>query len=154
MSSVKHILEAKGKDVFKIRDSETVFEALEKLAIHDVGALLVADKKDKIVGLFSEREYARKLVLKGKSSKHTKVKDMMKKKLYYVKPENNMWECLDLITNKRIRYLLVVEEEELIGMLSIGDIVYQVITDQKSKIEDLENYIVGSGYGTEIKMPT
>ena len=153
MSYVKEILEKKGSDVIKILDDDSVFSALELLAEHDVGALVVVNNKNKIVGIFSEREYARKLVLKGKSSKDTIVREMMKDKLFFITPENNIWECMDLMSRKHIRYLPVVEDEELVGILSIGDIVQSIITQQKSKIDNLENYIMGSGYGTEIKMP-
>ena len=149
---VSNLLELKGSDVQKIRENETVFSALELLAKHDIGALLVVDKKDKIVGMFSERDYARKASLLGKSAKTTKVKDMMTTTIFYIKPENNLWDCLDIMTKKRTRHLPVIENKELIGIVSIGDIVNRIITEQKSKIEDLESYIVGSDYGATIKL--
>ncbi len=151
---VSNLLELKGNDVQKIMENETVFSALELLAKHDIGALLVVDKKDKIVGIFSERDYARKAILLGKSSKTTKVKDMMTTTIFYIKPENNLWDCLDIMTKKRTRHLPVIENKELIGIVSIGDIVNRIITEQKSKIEDLESYIIGSDYGATIKLNT
>ncbi len=154
MSKVKNLLKAKGHEVHKINENETVFAALEKLAEHDIGALVVVNKKDEITGIFSERDYARKVILKGKSSKNTKVKEMMTTTVYYVKPDNNLWECLEIMTNKHTRHLPVVEDGKLIGIVSIGDIVYRIITEQKSKIDNLENYIIGSDYGQTIKMPS
>ncbi len=153
MGFVKNLLEYKGRDVYKISSNDTVFFALEQLAKHNVGALMVVDKQDKIIGIFSERDYARKVILKGKSSKKTKVKEMMTTTIYYVKPENYLRECLELMTKKRTRHLPVVEDDKLVGLVSIGDIVNRIITEQKTKIKDLESYIVGSDYGSEIKIP-
>ena len=90
----------------------------------------------------------------GKSSKDTKVKEMMTTTVYFVKPENYLRECLELMTKKRTRHLPVMENKKLIGIVSIGDIVNNIISEQKTKIKDLENYIVGSDYGAEIKLPT
>lgn len=153
MGFVKNLLEYKGRDVYKISSNDTVFFALEQLAKHDVGALMVVDKHDKILGIFSERDYARKVILKGKSSKKTKVKEMMTTTVYYVKPENYLRECLELMTKKRTRHLPVMQDDKLVGLVSIGDIVNRIITEQKTKIKDLESYIVGSDYGSEIKIP-
>lgn len=154
MGLVRNLLEYKGHDVHKVRSNDTVFSALEELAKHDVGALVVVDKHDKIVGIFSERDYARKLILLGKSSKETKVKDMMTTTVYFVKPENYLRECLELMTKKRSRHLPVMENDKLLGIVSIGDIVNRIITEQKTKIKDLESYIVGSDYGSEIQLPS
>ena len=154
MGFVKNLLEFKGKDVYKINLKETVFSALEMLAKHDIGALVVVDKEDKIVGIFSERDYARKVTLKGKSSKHAKVKEMMTTTVFYVKPENYLRECLELMTKKRTRHLPVMEGDKLVGLVSIGDIVGRIISEQKTKINYLENYIVGSDYGTTVKSYT
>jgi len=151
---VLNLLEVKGSDVHKVKENDTVFIALELLAMHDIGALLVVDRKDKMVGIFSERDYARKVSLHGKSSRNTKVKEMMTTTIFFVKPENNLWDCLDIMSKKRTRHLPVIENQELAGMVSIGDIVNRIITEQKSKIENLESYIVGSDYGATIKMPT
>ncbi len=154
MGFVKNLLEHKGKDVYRINLKETVFAALEMLAKYDVGALIVVDKTDKIVGIFSERDYARKVILQGKSSKNAKVKEMMTTTVYFVKPENYLRECLELMTKKRTRHLPVMEDDKLVGLVSIGDIVSRIISEQKTKINYLENYIVGSDYGTTVKSYT
>jgi CBS domain-containing protein len=151
---VNNLLEIKGREVYKIKDSDTISTALELLAKHDLGALLVMDRNDKIVGVFSERDFARKVTLEGKIPKNTKVKDMMSTTVYFVKPENNLWDCLDIMSKKRTRHLPVIENKELVGIVSIGDIVNRIITEQKSTIENLESYIVGSDYGATIKMPS
>lgn len=154
MGFVRNLLDFKGKDVYKIDSNETVYNALKQLAKHDVGALMAVDKNDKIVGVFSERDYARKVILLGKSSKKTKVKEMMTTTVYYVKPDNYLRECLELMTKKRTRHLPVMEDDKLVGLVSIGDIVNRIISEQKTKIKDLEGYIVGSDYGSEIQMPS
>lgn len=154
MGFVKNLLESKGHDVHLIDLNATVFSALEKLAKHDIGALIVIDKNDKIVGIFSERDYARKVTLQGKSSKKATVKEMMTDTVYHVKPDNYLRECLELMTKKRTRHLPVMEDGKLVGIVSIGDIVNRIISEQKTKIKDLESYIVGSDYGSEIKMPS
>jgi len=154
MGFVKNLLELKGNDVHLIDANETVFSALEKLAKYDIGALIVTDKNDKIVGIFSERDYARKVTLKGKSSKEAKVQEMMTTTVYHVRPDNYLRECLELMTKKRTRHLPVMEKNKLVGIVSIGDIVDRIISEQKTKIHDLESYIVGSDYGSEIKMPS
>ena len=154
MGLVSKLLDSKGRDVHKIDSNATVFNALEELAKYDIGALVVVDKREKVVGIFSERDYARKVTLMGKSSKETNVKEMMTTTVYFVKPENYLRECLELMTKKRTRHLPVMENKKLIGIVSIGDIVNNIISEQKTKIKDLENYIVGSDYGAEIKLPT
>jgi len=154
MGLVSNLLESKGNDVYLIDSNATVFTALEELAKYDVGALVVTDKDGKIAGIFSERDYARKVTLLGKSSKKTKVKEMMTTTVFYVKRENYLRECLELMTKKRTRHLPVMENDKLVGLVSIGDIVNSIITEQKTKIHDLESYIVGSDYGSEIKLPS
>lgn len=154
MGFVKNLLKTKGSQVYRIDLNDSVFSALEKLAKHDVGALVVMDKNEKIVGIFSERDYARKVILLGKSSKNTKVKEMMTTKVYFMKPDNYLRECLEVMSKKRSRHIPILENDKLVGLVSIGDIVNRIITEQKTKIKDLESYIVGSDYGSDIKMPT
>ena len=154
MGLVKNLLESKGHDVHKVDANATVFNALEDLAKYDIGALVVEDKNKNIVGIFSERDYARKVILKGKSSKKAKVKEMMTPNVHYVRPDNFLRECLALMTKKRTRHLPVKEGEKVVGIVSIGDIVNRMIQEQKTKINYLENYIVGSDYGSEIEVPT
>ena len=149
---VSNLLDMKGKEVYEINENDTVFNALQLLAKHDIGALLVLDKKAKIVGIFSERDYARNVLQEGKTSKNTKVKDMMSTTVYFVKPDNSLWDCLELMTKKRTRHLPVFDNHQLEGIVTIGDIVNRIITEQKSTIENLENYIVGSDYGDNIKI--
>ncbi len=149
---VANLLQIKGSEVYQIRESGKVFDALKMLADHDIGALLVLDKKDKIAGIFSERDFARKVLQEGKASKSAKVKDMMTKTVFFVKPDNNLWDCLEIMTSKRSRHLLVLENNQLIGLVSIGDIVNRIITEQRSHIDNLQNYIVGSDYGSSIDM--
>lgn len=149
---VSNVLEMKGKEVYEINENDTVLNALQLLSKHDIGALLVVDRKAKVVGLFSERDYARNVIREGKVSKKTKVKDMMTTTIYFVKPDNNLWECLDIMTKKRTRHLPVFENQKLEGIVTIGDIVNRLITEQKSTIENLENYIVGSDYGDNIEL--
>lgn len=152
MGIVSHILDYKGSDVYKISMEATVFSALEELARHDIGALIVLDAEENIVGIFSERDYARKVVLQGKSSKNTKVKDMMTTNVYFVSPDEYLRTCLEIMTKKRTRHLPVVKDKKLVGLVSIGDIVNRIIHEQKTKIKDLEGYILGSGYGSNIKI--
>lgn len=154
MGLVKNLLESKGSDVHKIDINATVFSALEVLAKYDVGALVVTDKNNDIVGIFSERDYARKVTLKGISSKKAKVKEMMTTTVYHVKPDNYLRECLELMSKKRTRHLPVMDNGKLVGLVSIGDIVNRIISEQKTKIHDLESYIVGSDYGSEIELPS
>lgn len=153
MGLVKNLLESKGKDVHMIDSNATVFTALEELAKFDIGALVVTGKTGEIVGIFSERDYARKVSLKGKSSRKVKVKEMMTTTVYHVKPENFLRECLELMSKKRSRHLPVMDNDKLVGLVSIGDIVNRIISEQKTKIHDLESYIVGSDYGSSIELP-
>ncbi|NJN25701.1 MAG: CBS domain-containing protein [Cyclobacteriaceae bacterium] len=153
MGLVKNLLEYKGNEVYMIHAGETIYSALMMLAKHDVGALVVVDECEKIVGIFSERDYARKVVLMGKSSKSATVKEMMNPTVYFMKPDNKLLECLELMTKKRTRHLPILQDKKMIGLVSIGDIVNRIISEQKTKIKDLEGYIVGDAYGIEIKMP-
>lgn len=146
MLKVKDILEKKGYDMYYIKPEQTVYEALEMLADKEIGALMVVEN-NKLTGIFSERDYARKIILKGQLSHESKVGDVMTKYPVTVKPTANIVLCMELMTNNRIRHLPVVDNEKLIGMVTIGDIVSTIIYLQKNKINDLENYITGSGYG-------
>lgn len=142
MKTVKQVLETKGDQIWSISSDKTVFAALEIMADNEVGALLVVDD-GKLVGILSERDYARKVVLKGVSSAVTPVKDIMTTTVPYVTPENTVEECMAVMTDKRCRHLPVMENERLIGLLSIGDLVKATIAEQKFHIHQLENYISG-----------
>jgi len=139
---VKNLLNTKGDEVWSVSPESSVFDALNLLAKKDIGALIVMEGK-KIKGMFSERDYARKIILKGKSSKETRVKDIMSEKVLYVTPERTIEECMALMTTEHIRHLPVIEEGKLIGVISIGDVVKAIISDQKFVIEQMEKYITG-----------
>jgi len=142
MITVKQMLEEKGHQVWTISPEATVFEALKIMADKDIGALIVV-KNGQVVGIISERDYARKVMLKGKSSLETPVKDIMSTEIYYVGPEVSVDECMALMTEKRIRHLPVMDNGKLIGVISIGDVVKSIISTQKVTIEHLQNYIMG-----------
>jgi len=141
MQSVDEILEAKGGDVWAVGPEATAYEALEIMADKDVGALMVVEG-GRPVGIFSERDYARKVILKGRSSKDTPVKDLMTRELVFVGPRSSVNECMALMTEKRARHLPVVENGRLMGVISIGDIVKEVIANQDFKIREMEKYIL------------
>lgn len=145
MRTVRYVLENKGYDVWSVEPGRTVFEALEELAAKDVGALVVMEE-GKLRGIFSERDYARKVALKGRSSRETAVKQVMTSEVVCVKPSQSIDECMALMTNRRIRHLPVLDEEDeekVVGLISIGDVVKEVIAEQEFRIEQLENYISG-----------
>ena len=151
-SKVKELLEEKGGGVATINVNETVYEALVKMSKKDVGALVVVDDKGKLAGIFSERDYARKVVLFGKASKKSKVGEMMSKEISVVRPATTIQECLHLMTMKKVRHLPVIEDHNLVGIVSIGDAVNRVISDQEATIHDLEDYIYGRAYGAQIEL--
>ena len=140
--TVVDLLKIKGYEVLSIAPDSSVYEALQLLAKNNIGALLVL-QSGRLTGIFSERDYARKLVLKGKFSKNTEVREVMTENVVTVGPENNIEHCMELMTDKRIRHLPVVENGCVIGVISIGDIVKAIIADQKSTIGLLEEYITG-----------
>ncbi len=142
MITVKEILKKKTGGVWTISPQDSVYRALEVMAEKDVGALVVVEK-ERVVGMFSERDYARNVVLKGKTSKDTSVSELMDINVCYVRPEQTLDECMALFTEKRVRHLPVLEMEKLIGLVSIGDAVKQCLADKELKIQQLENYITG-----------
>lgn len=144
MNTVRHILQVKGFDVWAISPNATVFEALRMMADKDVGALPVMEG-EKLLGIISERDYARKIVLQGKASKETLVRDIMTEKVFSVHPEQTAHEVMTLMTEKRVRHLPVVENERVIGMISIGDVLRNVIYQQRQTIRSLEDLILSIG---------
>lgn len=142
MIKVKEILDNKGNSFFYVKPQNTVFEALETMAEKDVGAVLVIDN-NKLIGIFSERDYARKIVLHGLASKNTRVGDFMSKEVIYVHSYTSIYDCMALMTSKRIRHLPVVDDDKIQGVISIGDVVNYIIHQQNVTIKDLENYIYG-----------
>jgi CBS domain-containing protein len=140
--SVGAILAHKGSAVWSIASSATVFEAIQMMADKNIGALPVIDG-GKLVGIISERDYTRKVILKGKSSRDTPVGDVMTRELVTTDPEGTVTECMRLMTEKRVRHLPVMVEGKMIGILSIGDLVKRIITAQTAAIDNLEKYITG-----------
>ncbi len=142
MYLVKDILSEKGYDVHKVEPEATVYEALKKMAGKNIGALLVV-KNDQVVGVFSERDYARKIILRGKSSKDSSVGELLSERIFYVKPLTSTTECMQIMTDHRVRHLPVLDNDKIIGIVSIGDIVSKIIQSQKNTIKQLEDYILG-----------
>jgi|SRR5688500_1184961 CBS domain-containing protein len=140
MGKVKDILRTKGNNVYAVEPSIMVYKAIELMCEKNIGGLLIVNE-GKLEGIFTERDYARKLILKGKSSKTTSISDLMTKNPITITPENTIEDCMDLMTGKFIRHLPVVEDGKLVGLISIGDVVKQIIEEQKDIIEHLENYI-------------
>jgi CBS domain-containing protein len=140
MKTLKQLLEAKGREVHTVGPEARVFDALKLMADKSVGALIVTEG-GRIAGVISERDYARKVILHGKSSHELKVRDIMTSKVITVHPGQSVEECMALMTEKRIRHLPVTEGERLIGVLSIGDLVKEVIAEQQQTIRQLESYI-------------
>ena len=140
MNTVKQILEQKGKSVFTIGPNASVYDAITIMAEKRVGALPVTEG-DNLVGLISERDYAHKGILRGRTSPDTNVSEIMTKRVMVVPPERTIEECMALMTEKRFRHLPVVEDGKLVGMVSLGDMVKAIISEDKFMIEQLEHYI-------------
>jgi CBS domain-containing protein len=140
MTIVRHILDKKGQFVWTIRPDDTVSAAIEEMARKDVGALVVVDNGDPI-GIFTERHYARNVFLKGRSSPTTVVKDVMRTGFLYVTPDRTVEECMAIMTAERVRHLPVMDDGNLVGLISIGDLVKSIIEDREFVIDQLTNYI-------------
>jgi len=146
MATVKHLLGSKGKAVWSVTPNTKTLEALKLMADKDIGALLVLDG-EKLVGIISERDFARRLAASGIYDIHQPVKEVMITNVYYANPENTTEECMKLMTNKHIRHLPILEKEKIVGLITIGDIVKEIIDNQQSTIKSLENYITGQSFG-------
>ena len=142
MATARHLLDRKGRDIFSVGPDDPVLEAIRMMADHHVGALLVMNA-NRLLGIVSERDYARKVILKGRSSDTTRVEEIMTANVIVVSPRTKARECMQLMTEKNIRHLPVVEEGRVVGMVSIRDIVSDIIADQDFTIEQLEHYISG-----------
>jgi CBS domain-containing protein len=142
MITVKQILDEKGYKVWTVPPDAKVIDALQMMADRGVGALIVFENDD-IIGIMSERDYARKIVLMGRHSQDTAVRDIMSSQIYGVHLDTTAEECMALMTDKHIRHLPVCKDEKLVGLISIGDVVKTIMTQQKVTIENLENYIMG-----------
>ena len=142
MVMVSQCLQRKGRTVWSLGPDASVYDALQLMAEKDIGALLVMEG-DELAGIFSERDYARKVVLKGKSSKETTLREIMTTRVVCVHQHQLIEECMALMTEYHVRHLPVLENEKLIGVISIGDVVKEIISEQKFVIEQLEQYITG-----------
>ena len=140
MRTIRRLLNEKGYQIWSTTPDTLVYDALKLMAEKDVGALLVL-QNGKLVGIMSERDYARKVILKGKSSKEIQVKDIMNYHVVCTNPDQTIQTCLELMTNKHIRHLPVIEKDELIGIVTIGDLVKAIIAEQEALIRRLEDYI-------------
>lgn len=140
MKLVKHILESKGNDIYSIEPGRSVLEAIKMMAEKGIGALLVMDGAE-LEGILSERDYARKVILQGRSSRDTEVREIMTDKVFFTDPGCSIDECMSLMTEKRIRHLPVINDGEVTGVLSIGDLVKAKIEEQEFQIRELERYI-------------
>ncbi|TSA22723.1 CBS domain-containing protein [bacterium] len=143
MTTVRNILQTKGPEIWSVEPEIPVMAALKIMDEKNIGALVVA-RAGSVLGILSERDYARKLVLKGRSSSDATVQDLMTSSVITVTPDQSMDQCMDLMTSKRIRHLPVVENDKLIGLISIGDVVKAVISEKEFLIKQLENYISGA----------
>ena len=142
--TIDNILHLKGRGVWSISPEETVFTALQQLSDKNVGALLVMDE-DRLLGMFTERDYSRKIILKGRSSRDTKIGEVVSAPVLTVSPEHTVEECMRLMTDHRVRHLPVLEGGKVVGIVSIGDLVNWTISAQTVAIEQMQSYIAG-GY--------
>jgi CBS domain-containing protein len=143
MLTVRELLERKGYDIWSISPDASVHDAVQVLDEKNVGALMVVDEDMELIGLVSERDVARKIVLREEPTKHTPVRQIMTQDVLYVTPDESIEECMAIMTDKHIRHLPVLEDDKLIGVISIGDVVKSVIGEKEFMIEQLEHYIQG-----------
>jgi CBS domain-containing protein len=144
MKTVRDLLDAKGGALWSVEPDQTVYEALALMAERQVGAVLVFEG-DRLVGILSERDYARQVILKGKASKETPVREIMTARVITIGPDDGIGDCMAIMTDKRVRHLPVVVGDRVVGILSIGDVVKAVISEKQSHIDQLEDYIKTSG---------
>ena len=142
MKLVRYILDSKGRDVWSIGSNDSVYQAIKMMAEKKVGALLVVDDQ-KLCGIVSERDYARKVILQDRSSKKTPVKDIMTASVVSANPNQTVEECMQLMTDHRIRHLPILNGDEIVGVLSIGDLVKAIMDEQQFTIKQMEMYITG-----------
>jgi len=142
MKLVKHLLDSKGHDVISVASDLSVFDAIKLMADKLVGSLIVMDDEE-LRGIVTERDYARKVIIKGRSSESTSVSEIMSTDVLTTSSSQTVNQCMELMTERRIRHLPVVEDDRVIGMISIGDLVQAIIADQQEEIEQLESYISG-----------
>jgi len=148
MATVKQLMSAKGEGTnYTVDHNDTVLKALELMAEANIGAVMVTEG-NKVIGIFTERDYSRKCELKGLSAKGTLVRDLMTEEMVTITPEMSMDQCMGLMKRYRIRHLPVIENDTMVGMVSMRDVVDTILSDRESTIKGLENYILGSGFAT------
>ena len=140
MTTVRQLLKEKGHNIFTVGPDETVFDAIRKMADENIGSLVVCEGK-KLIGIITERHYARNVFLKGRASPSTLVKDVMETQVVFVRPDQTVDECMAVMSEKRVRHLPVMDQGKLIGIISIGDLVKNIISDQKFTIDQLTDFI-------------
>jgi len=142
MTTVKHVLDKKGRDVHSIHPDVSVFDALKRMAENDIGSLVVLEG-DELIGIITERHYSREIALKGRTSPATLVRDIMSTRVAFARPDQSVEECMAVMTARAVRHLPVLEHKRVVGIVSIGDMVKSMIDDQKFIIEELEHFIHG-----------
>jgi len=142
MTTIRQLLREKGTKIYSVGPDSTVYDAIRKMADENIGSLVVMEG-GKIVGIITERHYARNVVLKGRASPATRVRDIMENRVLYAQPDQSVEECMAIMTDKRVRHLPVIEQGKEIGLVSIGDLVKSIIGDQKFTIDQLEHFIRG-----------
>ncbi len=142
MQTIKQLLDKKNGEIQTIDKNSSVYDAIKAMSDHHIGSLLVMED-DQLIGIITERDYSRNVILKGKSSKSTPVKDIMVSKVLCAKPHQSIQECMALMTDKHVRHLPIIDDGKVIGIISIGDLVKAIISEQKFMIEQLEHYISG-----------
>lgn len=143
MKHVKHLLDAKGRNVISVSPDASVFDAIKLMADKAIGSLVVLEEDGSLAGIVTERDYARKVIIKGRSSRDTHVADIMSTSVVTAASDHTVNECMETMTEKKIRHLPVVEDGAVVAMISIGDLVQAIIADQQEEIEQLEHYISG-----------
>jgi CBS domain-containing protein len=143
MNCVSDVLKEKGSDVCIISPTSTVYQGLQLMAEKDVGAVLIMENRE-LIGIFTERDYARKVILHGKSSLTTPIKELMVKDILYVSPSDTIDDCMAIMSDKHLRHLPVMQDGELVGLVSMRDVVHHLIQHKNFKIKELERYITGS----------
>jgi CBS domain-containing protein len=149
MRTVQDILRTKGTVVWSVTPDTTVYEALQLMAEKNIGAVLVLDEEGCVAGVLSERDYARKVILEGKTSRDTLARDIMSTRVVGVRPDQTIEQCMAIMTDRHVRHLPVVDGDHVAGVISIGDVVKAIISQQEFMIEQLENYITGTPYRPE-----
>lgn len=142
MGTVRILLDTKGHEILSVEPEDSVFDAIKLMSDRNIGSVLVMEN-NKLIGILSERDYARKVILKGRSSRDTHVKDIMSSRVVCITPEKTVNEAMAVMSDKRFRHLPVLEDDEVVGVISIGDLVKNIIKDQQFIIDQLEHYIAG-----------